>query len=249
MPFSLDFNMDYHLFEPDLTARLPGVMFCVQETSIRNTESTDFKMQWYADNMRGWILTNWHIEVTRLPKWNETITITTWPSRFKGILADRSFQVKDAAGNPLISASSAWVFMDIEQKRLLKAPQEIVDGYGEVLPPVVEPDYKFVNREGFRLVSTRAMTVTRRDTDTNFHVNNVRYIEWAFDDIPEDIYQNCTPVTVKAAYKRECKANDELLLDCLLREGDHPEIIISIRKQGEDTPVCEVYTSWTSKQA
>ena len=249
--YSETFNIEYHLIAADLTARFPGLMFCVQEASIRHTESTDYKMQWYTDNMRGWILTNWHIEVSRMPKWNEVITVRTWPSRFKGIVADRSFEVLDAEGNRLVSAVAAWVYMDLAQRRPVKPPQDLVDGYGEVLPPIHETVFAIGGHEGYNLVSTREMTVTRRDTDTNEHANNVRYIEWAFDDIPEAIYASGCPATVKVAYKRECKAGDKLFLDCFVRAGlgADAEVIISIRKNGEDAPVCEVYTTWITEAA
>ena len=239
--FAADYNIEYHMIAADLTARFPGLMFCIQETSIRHTESTDYKMQWYVENMKGWILTNWHIEVSRMPKWDETITVSTWPSKFKGIQAERSFEVKDAAGNRLASAVSGWVFMDLAQRRPVKPQPELLEGYGEVDEPVHETAFAMGEREGYNLVSTREMTVTRRDTDTNEHANNVRYIEWAFDDIPEEIYTKLNPATVKVAYKRECKAGDRLVLDCLVR-GD--EVIISMHRVGEEQPVCEVYTKW-----
>jgi len=246
--FESKFAVDYHLLEPDLTARFPGLMSYIQETSIRHTESTAHKMQWYAENMRGWLLTNWHIEITRLPRWNDELTVRTWPSKFKGILADRSFAVTDAAGARLIAAMSSWVFTDIAEKRPIKPPQEILDGYGTVLPPVMEPQYKFNDRAGFAQISTREMTVTRRDTDTNYHVNNVRYIEWAFDDVPDAIYEHYTPSVLKVAYRRECKAGERLLLDCAVREGDSPALIVTVRKTAEpDVAVCEIYSEWVAK--
>jgi len=242
--FTSDFTVDYQLLEPDLTARLPGLMSHVQEASIRHTESTPHKMQWYADNARGWLLTNWHIEVTRLPKWNEAIRIHTWPSRFKGILADRSFEVLDENGQRLLAAVSGWVFTDLAARRPVKPPQAVIDGYGAIGEPALAADFKF-SHDGFTRITSREMLVTRRDTDTNSHVNNIRYIEWAFDEIPADIYDAHTPHVVKAAYKKECVKGDTLTFDTFVRPGSEPSVLITMRK--EDVVVCEVYTEWARK--
>ena len=43
-----------------------------------------------------------------------------------------------------------------------------------------------------RLICTRDFVVTRRDTDTNGHANNVKYLEWVMDDIPDAIYEDMT---------------------------------------------------------
>ena len=243
--FTCEFTIDYQLLAPDLSARLPGLMGCVQEASIRHTESTPHKMQWYADNARGWLLTSWHIEVVRLPRWNEAIRVATWPSRFKGILADRSFAVTDADGKRLLAAVSGWVYTDLAARRPVKPPQEVIDGYGAIGEPALDADYKF-SRDGFAPVSAREMLVTRRDTDTNSHVNNLRYIEWAFDEIPADMYDTHTPRVVKASYKKECVTGDVLTLETAARAGGSPAVLTDMRKEG--AVVCEVYTEWARKE-
>jgi len=248
--FTHEFDIAYQILAPDLTARLPGLMAGVQEASILHTESTPHPMQWYADNARGWLLTNWHIEITRLPKWNERVRVTTWPSRFKGILADRSFAVTDENGAPLLAAVSGWVFTDLDLRKPVKPPQEILDGYGEIGASALAADYKFAAKDGFTPVSAREMLVTRRDTDTNSHVNNVRYIEWAFDEIPAVVYDACTPKVVKVAYRKECVAGDMILLSTAVRDeaGECPVVHISIHKLAEpERPVCEIYTEWARR--
>ena len=240
--YETKFTIEYKTLAPDLTVRFPALMEYIQEASIRHTESTAHKMQWYADNQRGWILTTWHIRIHSLPKWNDDITVRTWPSRFKGILADRSFAAIGANGETLVSAVAAWVFMDIDAKRPVRPPQEVIDGYGEVLAPVHEGNAKMPDMAGFETVSTRELIVARHDIDTNHHVNNVRYIEWAFDGVPADLYENRKPAEIKVAYRRECREGERLLLDCN-RRGD--EVATIIRKADEpETVVTEIYTRW-----
>jgi len=246
--FQSTFEVGYAIVEPDLHARIPGIMGYVQEASIKHTESTAHKMQWYADNMRGWLLTGWHIEIHKRPRWNDTIAVRTWPSKFRGILADRSFEVADADGERLISAMSAWVYTDIERRRPMKPPQEVIDGYGEVLPPVMEANFKIPDWSGFEKAGGREMAITRRDTDTNYHVNNIRYIEWAFDEIPSDIYDQYDPSVIKVAYRKECKAGEAVVLESFVQAGARPAVVITVRKAAEpETIATEIYTEWVRK--
>ncbi len=68
-----------------------------------------------------WVLSRFHIEITRYPKWGETVQINTWPSGRGPLFAVRDYEILDAEG-PLAAATSSWLIVD------LKTPPSGPDG-------------------------------------------------------------------------------------------------------------------------
>lgn len=53
---------------------------------------------------------------------------------FKGILAERNFQMVDESGQAVAYANSVWTFMDKQKGRPVKPGQDEIDAYGMEAP-------------------------------------------------------------------------------------------------------------------
>lgn len=247
--FQAQYQVDFQSLNPDLTITFPRLMSYVQETSTRHTQSTRYPMAWYAENMIGWLITNWSIRVTDYPKLGELITIKTYPIGFKGAVGERGFEVLSADGSPLLAAYSSWIYTDLVKMKLMRPPADILEDYGEHFPAPTDKNMDFlpVNLGGspYELAGKREFLATRRDTDTNYHVNNVKYFEWAFDDIPDDLYDANAAKQVKAVYRRECKAGDSVLSEFYINRSN-PKDCVSVFKKAADggTVMAEIYSLW-----
>lgn len=247
--FQVQYNIDYQSLNPDLTVTFARLMYYAQETSTRHTQSTRYPMTWYAQNMKGWLITDWSIRVFDYPKLNDTITIKTYPIKFKGAVGERGFEAFAENGKPLLAAYSKWIYADLSDTKLMRPPADMMDDYGRTFPSPTEKDMDFqpVNSADspYELVSKREFYATRRDTDTNYHVNNIKYFEWAFDDVPDNIYDNNTARQVKATYKKECKAGEKVVSEFYVNRGN-PLDCVSVFKKVEDNGavIAEIYSLW-----
>jgi len=77
----------------------------------------------------GWVLYRWLIKIDRLPKLGETITVQTWASSFERFYGNREFIVLDGRDNPIVKASSVWIYFNIK-KETYENPLEMGDAYG-----------------------------------------------------------------------------------------------------------------------
>ena len=85
---------------------------------------------------------------------------------------------------------------------------------------------------------TFVYTTLRRDIDTNFHVNNLNYIDFAYEALPEDIYQNADFRFVDVMYKKECKVGQTIR--CLYTKINEHEHIVTMKSEDEKTLHCIV---------
>ena len=233
----------YHGIKPDLTVSFPNLVSSVLEASLLHSESTPYPMAWYAANNVGFLLTNWQIEVKQYPKWNDELTIHTWPVHFKGIVAERAFEVFDEAGSLLALANTGWVFTDLAKRRPARPDAELIAGYGEHYPSALAKDFKLPDYKGYTSVNQAAIHVTRRDTDGNNHANNVSYLEWAMDLIPDHIYDRGRIIEMKTVYKRECLRGMSVLIEAFQNPVNEKLFIVRVTDAAQEVPLllCEMF--------
>ncbi|MDR1913136.1 MAG: hypothetical protein LBQ68_01450 [Clostridiales bacterium] len=243
--FQCTFNIDYQALNEDFTATLPRLMHFVQESSIRQTDSTTLPMKWYYENGLAWVVTNWSVKVSRYPKRCENIIVSTYPTKFKGVIGERWFEAEDENGKRILLAFSSWMLADLKNAKLVRPTPEIIASYG--LHPEPEDKKSFfpgLNTAGQLPINTRKFIVTRRELDTNNHVNNVKYMEWAFDDVPDDLYYTSKPDELKAVYRKQC-AKDDVILAEFYQDKENPLLCASVfRNPTDKTIFSEIHSLW-----
>ena len=232
----------YSGIRPDMTVSFPELVGSILEASLLHSESTPYPMAWYVHHQCGFLLTNWQVQVLRYPKWNDTLTIRTWPIRFKGILAERSFEVTDAAGRAMAFANTGWFFTDLANRRPIRASNALVEGYGPIYPPAIPKDFKMPDYTSYAAVGQSSIIVTRRDTDGNAHVNNVTYLAWAMDLIPDSVYDTLHIMEMKTVYKKECVRGMSLTAEAFQHPVDKTAFVVCVKDAGPGRALlCEMY--------
>ena len=243
--FHVDYKIDYMFLNGDLTAGFVNLAAKVQETSLLHSLHCGYSMDWFYENKCGFVLTGWNIEIMRYPKWGEKIRITTWPSKFKSMLACRTFIGHDEDGNMLFKADSDWIFMNLLGKKPLRITQQMHERYAPMAEAAMGEKIRIQEGEGFDILATVPHKVTRGDIDTNRHVNNISYIAWAMDAVPEEYYSAHEPIKVMVKYSKECYLGEELVVEVKFC-GD--EFLTYIRSKGDNELRCAIYSKWCEKR-
>eukprot|EP00775_Hariotina_reticulata_P013322 gene13322-13451_t len=93
----------------------------------------------------------------------------------------------------------------------------------------------------------------RSDMDPNGHINNVAYLAWALEVIPEQVFQEYQLCEVEMDFKAECTAGDQIecfgmpLTDCSNGNGKQQQFLHLLRKGGSDVEVWRARTTWTPR--
>ena len=131
-----------------------------------------------------WVLNRLHVHVHALPEWGDALQISTWSRAHVGPLWHRNFRVLrgDAV---LVEATSAWTVLDLANRSIFRGqPPFREDSHCEedTLPFCT----KLVVPEGLKMSEAGSHTPLFSERDSNSHVNNCFYTEWAFDALPFD---------------------------------------------------------------
>ena len=162
---------------------------------------------------RTWILLSWKVRMFKRPKMNETVTVETWSRLIEKFYAYRDFKVYDSNKNLVAIATSKWIYIDIENGRIVKVTDEVSSCYESENVSVFdekefaddiklkEPESEIINEIDFK--------ITRNLFDINNHVHNIYYMDIAKEALPEDVYLNNEFNDFEIMYKKEIKESKE----------------------------------------
>ncbi len=159
-----------------------------------------------------WILVEWRLQVTRLPKFGETFSASTWAhSMSSGTTTNRDYQVMDLNGGELIRARAKFALFDLKAGRLTGISEDLMDTYKpeekamfcDELPRLREPE---------EYDEKRPILLRRSDIDINGHVHNTRYLDFALEALTEDVYRTQPFGTVRIVYRSPLKFTEDAFI-------------------------------------
>ena len=205
----------------------------LQEAAIAHSDKAGFGVNDIPNTNLAWLLLNWRVEIKSYPSLNDTITVKTWPRIFDKLYSYRDFKVYDKNNNIIAIASSKWFAINTESKKIRKLTTDITDAYGgTTLESVFEEPFKEKLRIPKELKLNFTYKVQRRDIDTNNHVNNLNYIDYALETLDENIYSSTTFSNLSIEYKKEIKPNDII---CCYYSMENNQHIITIKNEDSTT--------------
>lgn len=217
MRYSQTMQLPFFLATENGTVSLANVVNLIQHVSEMQLDELGIGEEAHTKTQRGWIITQSHLDVVRMPVAEETVTLWTEARSYNRILCYRDYGIDDENGAPLIRVKSSWAIMDLVARRLVPVTPEDVAGVGAVADSHVErlPRLPKLTRTDFE----RRYNVRYFDIDGNHHVNNVHYFDWLLDPMGDEFLNTHTPVTVDIKYAHEVMRGSQVVSRCRLDEG------------------------------
>ena len=209
------FNYKYKIKYSDIgitnKLTLKALLAILQEAATEHSDAAGYSINNIEQTHCAWLVLNWKVQMFLEPHLNEILTIKTWPRTFEKMYSYRDFEVLDSNNNLVAIASSKWLLIDAITKKIKKMTPEISVAYGGIEEKQdfdVPMQEKIIPPEDSKLNLT--YTIQRRDLDTNKHVNNLHYLEFAFETLPEEIYNNSNFKNLEIFYKKEIKYKENI---------------------------------------
>ncbi|TVR89648.1 MAG: hypothetical protein EA428_09750 [Spirochaetaceae bacterium] len=181
-----------HTFDvgPDNRATAPALGKYLQEAASRQAASLGFGYDNLGENDLFWVLSRLAVEVYRYPRWNEELSLYTWPAGLAPPYALRSFRLISSSGETVAEAGSAWLTIEASTRRPRRV-ETVIDAKQYEQAERVLADRLTRIRVPERASSAASTALlhaweeTRRvrpsDLDGQNHTNNMTYLEWILD--------------------------------------------------------------------
>lgn len=196
MPIASDFQsihtqeweVNFMQCSPNGDLRYTELCNMLQLTAAAHSESGGFSFVDMQQFNQAWVLSRMRLEITKLPKWKDKITIKTWINSLENSRSVRALEVS-IAGEKYIGAETFWAVFNTKSRRPegMALPHDHCEKYPDVRATLLP--FSKIEIDGTQeLVFERKVVLS--DLDIVNHVNNVKYLEWCMDLVDEDIMKN-----------------------------------------------------------
>lgn len=189
--------------ECDLNGNLTcgGLMRICQQIASDSCTPLGLTPGYYQRTHTAWVMTNSALEIARVPRWGEELTVITRPQNIKRAIFKRIVEIYDADGNELAALDGRWVLLDTQKGTILRhLPENYLElGYPDEVP-------RELNQKIPRISDTEpvcTMRATYSLCDTNRHLNNTHYADIVCDALPDGLLETQRVARLAIAFKHE----------------------------------------------
>ena len=185
--YSIDHTITCYEADANKMMRPTTMLDIMQEAANMSATSLGFGYDEMIASNTAWVLSRIHVRFNSYPEWRDTVNLKTWHKGMAKLFYLRDFTLSDGNGNRLAEATSSWLIIDMNTRRLVRnselasSPDKCTNEHA-----IAEPADKVVLPVDIEPELVRKHPVTWSEIDPNGHVNNVKYVVWAIDAVTQE---------------------------------------------------------------
>ena len=229
-------------FEVDLENnwKMENIYVCMQEVADDHAELLGMGRKASLDAGRYWVVARNNVEMIRFPQRQERVLVTTWPGKTVRMGFPRHFTFETQDGELLGVATSLWMLVDKDTRKMLppKATDVVLPDNSDIPDPLPLPGRIRLEEDTHSPVFYQP---TYSDLDINHHVNNARYVQWICDQFQPQQYVEQRLYRLQVNYSNEIRYGQQVKLRM---QQNGPEFILVGEDAEEGTMLFEAQGEW-----
>ena len=244
--FEKEYQLRYFEMNKFGEASLTTMLTLLEETAADHCYSIDHGLYDLEKQNIGWVLLSGFMQFDRIPVYKENIIIRTWLSGYSAIKGFRENIIYDEQRNVIGRSKGLWVFFDIKRRRPSRIFDDIMQKWSFDKEECSTHDITKKIDPIEQATFIKEFTVSRFDVDTNQHVNNIRYLQWMIESIPDEIIDNYRLHSIDGRFIAESQYGDKIIS---FTEKDINENSYShaIKTSANNTFCATAKTSWKER--
>ncbi|MFP4160039.1 MAG: acyl-[acyl-carrier-protein] thioesterase [Desulfobacterales bacterium] len=178
MKITTGHGVNFFEVNENLELRPRGLVNLLQQAAMLHSRRAGYEAPVLMKTGRAWILHRIAINISELPVFGDEVEVVTWHKGSRGFKSYRDFEII-RNGEKLVSATSLWLFIDLERKKILKPPHDLIESYTVEPGDATDADLdRWKPENGFEPESSVTITTRPSDYDPLGHVNNALYFDY-----------------------------------------------------------------------
>lgn len=230
-------------YDTDASWRLKPTSFMnlAQEAAGRHAVYLGFGYDDLIVSNTAWILSRVHVEFIDTPKWREDMTLHTWHKGLNRLFFLRDFVLTDNEGNERVKATTSWLVLNLETRRLVRDPKLMEEGTVCTENALEAPADKVQMPKDVVAEHVMEHVVAYSDIDTNGHTNNAMYMQWAMDAVGYEIASSRTVKEFTINFNHETKSGERVdIYRATLEKEDGLHVYVEGRLEDTSSFVVEI---------
>lgn len=227
-------------YDTDIEWRLKPASFMnlTQEIANLHAEKLGFGYDDLISSRTAWVLSRMYMKFVKTPKWKEEVILSTWHKGLERLFYLRDYTITDPEGNPLVLATSSWLVLNLDTRKLVRDPA-IMDENTMCRDNATEtsaPKVQMPRDTAPELVMSHKVAYS--DVDMNGHANNAMYMQWAMDAVDYEISSSRPVKEAAVNFNHETRAGETVsIYRAAVNDGDLLRIYVEGRT-GDTSAFC-----------
>lgn len=230
-------------YDTDASWRLKPTSFMnlAQEAAGRHAVYLGFGYDDLIVSNTAWILSRVHVEFIDTPKWREDMTLHTWHKGLNRLFFLRDFVLTDNEGNERVKATTSWLVLNLETRRLVRDPKLMEEGTVCTENALETPADKVQMPKDVVAEHVMEHVVAYSDIDTNGHTNNAMYMQWAMDAVGYETASSRPVKEFTINFNHETKSGEKVdIYRATLEKEDGLHVYVEGRLEDTSSFVVEI---------
>lgn len=213
-PLTYTYNYAVQTYDIETRRRMTvaALVKLMQEAAMQNVIEMKVSAWDLEPQHISWVLFRKNLRINRLPMIGEKLTVMTYPAGFEKFFTYRDYKVFDEKDELIAWSSSTWLLLDTIKRQMARIPDFILT-FGAYMPApekcLPRPATKLPKFE--KALQSKPFRVDWHDLDFNGHLNNVYYIQWMLEALPDEVLQHGTLKSFDILYRIEAHWKDGLM--------------------------------------
>ena len=215
--------------------------FC--DIGTKQSENLGVGIDYLTERKLAWVFYKYNIKVKRYPKYGEKVKVVTMAKSFKKFYASRAYEIYDENNEKIVDGEGIFLLINIDKRRAVRIPDDQYIAYGVDIETC--PDIKITKLEKLtEEMHQNRFKVRYGDIDSNMHVNNVRYVEWAIESLPLEIVLNYELKELSVIFEKECRYGAEISASYEIKENEDEVLILHKIADNEGKELTVLISKW-----
>ncbi len=236
------FTQNFHIpcYNTDMSWRLKPSSFMdlAQEAANLHANILGFGYDDLIASRTAWVLSRMHVVFTDTPKWREDVTLTTWHKGLDRLFFLRDFLMTDKEGKPRVKATTSWLVLNLDTRRLVRDPHLLDEGTVCSDNVLDKPADKVVIPKDAEVNLVMEHEVAYSDLDMNGHANNAMYMQWAMNAVNYEISSEKPVKEFTINFNHEIKPQETVSIYKAIVEKEDGRHVFVEGKVGNQSSFC-----------
>ena len=219
MPISKDFNsiltkdweINFLQCYPNDYLKYTDLCNILQLTAGVHAELGGISFSDMQEHHQAWVLSRMRVEIKRLPKWRDVITIKTWINSLENSRSIRCLELY-IGDEKIVGCETFWAVFNTQTRRPenLSLPHEHFEKYPN--DKATEIQFSKIDTSIDKtFVTEKAILLS--DLDIVNHANSVKYLEWCLDYVDPKLLLNQKIESFEMNYLKEVSLEDTIIIE------------------------------------
>ena len=220
-----EYEVHYYETNYRLECKISSIINYFCDIGSKQSEELGVGIEYLTEKRLAYVFYRYDINVKRYTMYGEKIKVRTMAKSFKKFYASRAYEIYDENNEKIVDGEGIFLLINIDKRKAVRIPEDQYIAYGVDIENC--PDIKVTKLEKLtKEMDRNNFKVRYGDIDSNMHVNNVKYVEWAIESLPLDIVSNYELKELSVVFEKECRYGTEISASYEIRKNEDGVVIL-----------------------